>query len=63
MLVSDLRSPVLLIPGDFNLHMDVTSDTQHRILLHGSLQLCQQLPPPALKGYDFINSLGLIIRV
>lgn len=30
-LVSDLRSPVLLIPGDFNLHMDVTSDTQHRI--------------------------------
>lgn len=26
-LVSDLRSPMLLIPGDFNLHMDVTSDT------------------------------------
>lgn len=30
-LVSDLRSPVLLIPGDFNLHMDVTSDTHCRI--------------------------------
>lgn len=30
-LVSDLRSPMLLIPGDFNLHMDVTSDTRQRI--------------------------------
>lgn len=30
-LVSDLMSPVLLIAEDFNLHMDVTSDTHHRI--------------------------------
>lgn len=63
MLVSDLRSPVLLIPGDFNLHMDVTSDSAEFTVLHDSLQLCQQVPPPALKGYDFINSVGLIIRV
>lgn len=30
-LVSDLMSPVLLIPEDFNLHMDVTSDNHPRI--------------------------------
>lgn len=59
-LVSDLRSPVLLIPGDFNLHMDVTSDTQHRILCYMILSSCVS---SFLQGYDFINSLGLIIRV